>query len=103
MMLTVIVQVSLVNSLQHVYPIRYLDRLVMIRNEGSIANKSFEQTEASATLLKKRLWHKCFSVNFLKFLRTPFLQNTSGRLVLNKKNMGIFTLIRYASFYFKIV
>ena len=35
-----------------------------------------------ATLFKKRLRHKCFSVNFLKFLRTPFLQNTSGRLVL---------------------
>ena len=35
-----------------------------------------------ATLLKKRLWHRCFSVNFAKFLRTPFLQNTSGRLVL---------------------
>ena len=25
-----------------------------------------------ATLLKKRLWHKCFPVNFAKFLRTPF-------------------------------
>ena len=25
-----------------------------------------------ATLLKKRLWHRCFPVNFLKFLRTPF-------------------------------
>ena len=24
-----------------------------------------------ATLLKKRLWHRCFTVNFLKFLRTP--------------------------------
>ena len=35
-----------------------------------------------ATLLKKRLCHRCFSVNFAKFLRTPFLQNTSGRLVL---------------------
>ena len=31
-----------------------------------------------ATLLKKRLWHRCFPVNFVKFLRTPFLQNTSG-------------------------
>ena len=31
-----------------------------------------------ATLLKKRLWHRCFSVKFVKFLRTPFLQNTSG-------------------------
>ena len=25
-----------------------------------------------ATLLKKRLWHKCFPINFVKFLRTPF-------------------------------
>ena len=36
----------------------------------------------SATLLKKRLWYRCFLVNFVKFLRTPFLQNTSGRLLL---------------------
>ena len=35
-----------------------------------------------ATLLKKRLWQRCFPVNFGKFLRTPFLQNTSGRLLL---------------------
>ena len=34
------------------------------------------------TLLKKRLWDSCFPVNFAKFLRTPFLQNTSGRLLL---------------------
>ena len=33
---------------------------------------------AAATLLKKRLWHRCFPVNFAKFLTTPFLQNTSG-------------------------
>ena len=25
-----------------------------------------------ATLLKKRLWYRCFLVNFVKFLRTPF-------------------------------
>ena len=36
-----------------------------------------------ATLLKKKLWHRCFPVNFVKFLRTPFSQNTSGRLLLN--------------------
>ena len=36
----------------------------------------------SATLLKKRLWHRCFSVNFVKFVRTPFLQDTSGLLLL---------------------
>ena len=32
----------------------------------------------TATLLKKTLWHRCFLVNFSKFLRTPFLQNTSS-------------------------
>ena len=26
----------------------------------------------SATLLRKRLWHSCFPVNFAKFIRTPF-------------------------------
>ena len=31
-----------------------------------------------ATLLKKRLWHRCFPVSFAKFLKTLFLQNTSG-------------------------
>ena len=35
-----------------------------------------------ATLLKKRLWHKCFPVKFTKFLRTPFLQSSSWRLLL---------------------
>ena len=25
-----------------------------------------------ATLFKKRLWHRCFPVNFVKFLRTTF-------------------------------
>ena len=32
--------------------------------------------------LCQRLWHRCFPVNFAKFLRTFFLQNTSGRLFL---------------------
>ena len=37
-----------------------------------------------ATLLKKRLLHRCFPVNFGKFLRAPFLQNISGRLLLHR-------------------
>ena len=31
---------------------------------------------------KKRLWHRCLPVNFAKFPRTPFFQNTFGRLLL---------------------
>ena len=34
-----------------------------------------------ATLLIKRLCHRRFPVSFMKFLRTPFLQNTTGRLL----------------------
>ena len=29
-----------------------------------------------ATLLKIRIWRRCFPVNFAKFLRATFLQNT---------------------------
>ena len=35
-----------------------------------------------ATLLKKRLWHRLLPVNLTKFLGSPFLQNTSGGLLL---------------------
>ena len=47
------------------------------------------------TLLKKRLSHMCFPLNFVKFLRTPFTQNTSGRLLLNllKLNIGYFWFV----------
>ena len=40
-----------------------------------------------ATLLKKRLWHKCFPVNFVYFLRTPFSQNISGWLLLSLERL----------------
>ena len=40
-----------------------------------------------ATLLKKRLWHRYFPVNLDKFLGTPFLQNTSGRIHLKWVNI----------------
>ena len=33
-------------------------------------------------LLEKRLWHRCFSVNFAKFLRTSFLIEHLRRLLL---------------------
>ena len=34
------------------------------------------------TLAKKWLWQMCFYVSFVKFLKTSFLQNTSGHLLL---------------------
>ena len=46
-------------------------------------HKIHRKTPVPETFLKKRLWYRCFTVNFVKFLRTPFLQNTSERLLLN--------------------
>ena len=40
--------------------------------------------KSSATLLKKRLRHWCLSVNFVKFLRTLFLQCTYEQLLLQR-------------------
>ena len=49
----------------------------------SFLNKTFLKFWIKpATLLEKRLWHRCFPVNFDKFLKTPFLQKSSGRLLL---------------------
>ena len=48
-----------------------------------------------STLLKKSLWHRCFPVNFAKFLGTPFLKNTSGRLLLKRVNSQGLQLCSY--------
>ena len=37
-----------------------------------------------ATLFKKKLWHRCFLVNFVKFLRTPISIEHFCWLLLNK-------------------
>ena len=34
---------------------------------------NLQASDLPATLLKKRIWHRCFHVNFAKFLRIPFL------------------------------
>ena len=50
--------------------------------ENACARASFLPEPQPASLLKKRLWYRCFPVNFAKFLRTSFSYNTSGRLPL---------------------
>ena len=49
----------------------------------SILRELTEAATRAAPLLKTRLWHGYFPVNFAKFLRTPFLHNTSGTLLLD--------------------
>ena len=43
--------------------------------------------------IKKRLWHRCFPVNFVTFLRTTFLQNTSGGCFCH-----LLSIIQYCNF-----
>ena len=41
--------------------------------EKTCARDSFLMKLQPAILLKKSVWHRCFPVNFAKFLRTPSL------------------------------
>ena len=41
----------------------------------------------ACNFIKKEALVQCFPVNFAKFLRTPFLQNTSRRLLLTFKRV----------------
>ena len=61
-------------------------RNVATFQENTCARVSFFIKVASlrlSTLLKKRLWHRCFPVNFAKFLRAPSQQDTVRRLLLS--------------------
>ena len=51
--------------------------------QGNTCASLFFNKAAGFSLWKERLWHRYFYVNFVKFLRTTFLQNTSGRLLLS--------------------
>ena len=53
----------------------------------------------ASNFIKKSLWYRYFLVNFAKFLRIPFSQNTSGRLLLlctvqRKSRCEISTLLK---------
>ena len=65
-------------------------RKCVLRNFAKFTGKHLSQSlffcqscrPQACNFIKKRLWRRCFPVNFTKFLRTPLLQNTSGRLLL---------------------
>ena len=69
-----------------------LEQCTLLKNISTLRNTCSKHTnkildtiifqKKMLTLLQKSLWNRCFPVNFVKFLRTPFLQNTSGRLLL---------------------
>ena len=51
----------------------------ILKNFAKFTEKHLWQS----VLLKKNLWHRCFPVSYETFLSTPFLQNTSGRVLLS--------------------
>ena len=60
----------------------------VLRNLGKLTGKHlcqslfFKKVTGLATFLKMRLWHRCFPVIFLKFLRTTFLTQQLQWLLL---------------------
>ena len=44
------------------------------------------------SFIKKRLWERCFPVNFAKFLKAPFLKNTPGRMLLKSIRSDYFAV-----------
>ena len=56
--------------------------IVALKNFIKFTGKHLCKALLLITLLKKRLGHRCFPVNFVNFSRTPFSYNTSRRLLL---------------------
>ena len=56
----------------------------------SFENSAILQLLEACNFIKKRLWHRCFPVNFAIFLRTCFLQKTSRRLLLASIQARVF-------------
>ena len=63
--------------------------------ENTSARDSFQNVAnlRPATLLKESFWHRCFPVNFAKFLRTPSFHNISGWLLLRNVLGDIFIYV----------
>ena len=59
----------------------------VLRNFAKLTGKYFCQGLRPATLLKKRLSHRCFPGDFAKFFKTDILEKTFEQLCLflNKK------------------
>ena len=60
-------------------------RVIFLNKVACLQACKFIKKETLAQVcnfIKKETLQKCFPVNFAKFLRTPFLQKTSGGLLL---------------------
>ena len=69
-------QTNIVKIPRHLYHVREIfplaAKVFQWNSETVFQRCSVKWCLRPATLLKKRLWHRCFPVNFVRFLRTPF-------------------------------
>ena len=77
---------SLMYILLHLIWFHEIDIKYVKRKPPRLRNKEFKKSLRPATLFKKRPWRRCSPVNFVKFLKASFLQNTSGRLFSKYEN-----------------
>ena len=83
-------------SLQKQSPSMFCKKVVL-RNFGKFTGKHLRQSlffnkvtgPRPPTLLKKRLWHRCFLVNFVKFPRTRFYIEHPWWLLLSLINHSV--------------
>ena len=67
---------------------------VVLRNFAKFTRKHlrqrvfFNKVAGLRLFIKKGLWHRCFLVNFAKFLRTPFVTEHMWWLLLNTVNIS---------------
>ena len=50
----------------------FFNKIVGLRTATLFKKRLWHRCLRPPTLFKKRLWHRCLPVNFVKFLRTPF-------------------------------
>ena len=67
------------------------------RNFAKFTGK--HRSQSLRLYLKRELWHRCFPVNFTKFLRAPFLRSNSGGCFCLKDL--IFTDLLTVTFFWK--
>ena len=63
---------------------------------------NFTQVPKPAILLEKRLWHRCFRLNFAKFLRTAVLKEHLRWLLLALLTCNLQALFLTCRFFYNL-
>ena len=77
-------------------------RFGKIHRKTDVPESLLIKLQALAILLEKRLWRRCFPVNFAKFLRKPSLKNNSFTEYFFLQNKLSFILLKIGWPFFNI-